>query len=329
MAGSACARRTRAKDPGHGKAVRRTDLHRDRAPAAASGGSTPLLLGRPRRQGRRQRPRRVDGRHRRVGRPGPGRGRRDRRRRGRGRRQHRRHLRLGRRRAPRATRRSTPSAGSTSWSTTPASSATGCSSTWRRPSGTPSSRCTSRAPSPRPATPPPTGATGPRPVSEVDARLINTTSVSGIYGNPGQTNYGAAKMGIAAFTIIAAQELERYGVTVNAIAPGRPHPHDRGPRRLQAAHARAAAADGGRQRARSGSRRSACGSRRPSHARSPAASSRRRARSSPWPRAGTAARRPSRPSTPRPSAPSRMDLAARARPNADMSGQDKGDHLPG
>ncbi|MDQ3294687.1 MAG: SDR family oxidoreductase [Actinomycetota bacterium] len=55
---------------------------------------------------------------------------------------------------------------------------------------------------------------------EVDARLINTTSVSGIYGNPGQTNYGAAKMGIAAFTIIAAQELQRYGVTVNAIAPG-------------------------------------------------------------------------------------------------------------
>jgi len=54
----------------------------------------------------------------------------------------------------------------------------------------------------------------------VDARLINTTSVSGIYGNPGQTNYGAAKMGIAAFTIIAARELARYGVTVNAIAPG-------------------------------------------------------------------------------------------------------------
>jgi NAD(P)-dependent dehydrogenase (short-subunit alcohol dehydrogenase family) len=54
----------------------------------------------------------------------------------------------------------------------------------------------------------------------VDARIINTTSVSGIYGNPGQTNYGAAKMGIAAFTIIAARELARYGVTVNAVAPG-------------------------------------------------------------------------------------------------------------
>jgi NAD(P)-dependent dehydrogenase (short-subunit alcohol dehydrogenase family) len=54
----------------------------------------------------------------------------------------------------------------------------------------------------------------------VDARIINTTSVSGIYGNPGQTNYGAAKAGIAAFTIIAARELGRYGVTVNCIAPG-------------------------------------------------------------------------------------------------------------
>jgi NAD(P)-dependent dehydrogenase (short-subunit alcohol dehydrogenase family) len=54
----------------------------------------------------------------------------------------------------------------------------------------------------------------------VNARIVNTSSVSGIYGNIGQTNYGAAKMGIAAFTIIAARELRRYGVTVNAIAPG-------------------------------------------------------------------------------------------------------------
>ena len=53
-----------------------------------------------------------------------------------------------------------------------------------------------------------------------DARLINTASISGIYGNPGQVNYGAAKAGIAAFTVIAARELGRYGVTVNAIAPG-------------------------------------------------------------------------------------------------------------
>ena len=53
----------------------------------------------------------------------------------------------------------------------------------------------------------------------VSGRIINTTSVSGIYGNPGQTNYGAAKAGIAAFTTIAALELSRYGVTVNAVAP--------------------------------------------------------------------------------------------------------------
>ncbi|HEY7947459.1 MAG TPA: SDR family oxidoreductase [Acidimicrobiales bacterium] len=52
-----------------------------------------------------------------------------------------------------------------------------------------------------------------------DARIINTTSPSGIYGNVGQTNYGAAKAGIAAMTVIAAMELGRYGVTVNAIAP--------------------------------------------------------------------------------------------------------------
>lgn len=55
--------------------------------------------------------------------------------------------------------------------------------------------------------------------ARVSGRIINTTSPSGIYGNIGQTNYGAAKAGIAAFTVIAAKELARYGVTVNAIAP--------------------------------------------------------------------------------------------------------------
>ena len=44
--------------------------------------------------------------------------------------------------------------------------------------------------------------------------------MSGIYGNIGQSNYGAAKMGIAAFTIIASRELVGYGVRVNAVAPG-------------------------------------------------------------------------------------------------------------
>jgi len=55
---------------------------------------------------------------------------------------------------------------------------------------------------------------------QLDARVINTSSASGIYGNVGQANYGAAKAGIAAFTVITAMELRRYGVSVNAIAPG-------------------------------------------------------------------------------------------------------------
>ena len=54
---------------------------------------------------------------------------------------------------------------------------------------------------------------------ENDARVINTSSPSGIYGNIGQANYGAAKAGIAAFTVITAMELAKYGVTVNALAP--------------------------------------------------------------------------------------------------------------
>jgi len=54
---------------------------------------------------------------------------------------------------------------------------------------------------------------------EVRARVINTSSPSGVFGNVGQANYGAAKAGIVGFTLIAAQELRRYGVTVNAIAP--------------------------------------------------------------------------------------------------------------
>ena len=54
---------------------------------------------------------------------------------------------------------------------------------------------------------------------KVFGRVINTSSTSGIYGNVGQTNYGAAKAGIAAFTIIAARELSRLGVSVNAISP--------------------------------------------------------------------------------------------------------------
>jgi NAD(P)-dependent dehydrogenase (short-subunit alcohol dehydrogenase family) len=51
------------------------------------------------------------------------------------------------------------------------------------------------------------------------ARVINTSSPSGVFGNVGQSNYGAAKAAIAGFTLIAAQELQRYGVTVNCLAP--------------------------------------------------------------------------------------------------------------
>ena len=54
---------------------------------------------------------------------------------------------------------------------------------------------------------------------EVDARIINTASPSGLYGNVGQANYGAAKAGIAALTMVSALELGRYGVTANCLAP--------------------------------------------------------------------------------------------------------------
>ncbi|WP_278261980.1 SDR family oxidoreductase [Nocardia sp. AG03] len=54
----------------------------------------------------------------------------------------------------------------------------------------------------------------------VNAAVINTASASGTFmPNAGQGNYGAAKAGIAALTLVAADELERYGVRVNAIAP--------------------------------------------------------------------------------------------------------------
>lgn len=55
--------------------------------------------------------------------------------------------------------------------------------------------------------------------NEVRASVINTSSTSGLEGNPGQANYGAAKAGIGALTVIEAQELARYGVRVNAISP--------------------------------------------------------------------------------------------------------------
>lgn len=54
---------------------------------------------------------------------------------------------------------------------------------------------------------------------EVSASIVNTSSTSGLHSNPGQINYGGAKAAIATMSIIAARELKRYGVRVNAIAP--------------------------------------------------------------------------------------------------------------
>src|SRR3954454_9095013 len=54
---------------------------------------------------------------------------------------------------------------------------------------------------------------------DVDARVINTSSGAGLMGSVGQGNYSAAKAGIVGLTLVAAAEMSRYGVTVNAIAP--------------------------------------------------------------------------------------------------------------
>jgi NAD(P)-dependent dehydrogenase (short-subunit alcohol dehydrogenase family) len=54
---------------------------------------------------------------------------------------------------------------------------------------------------------------------EVNAAIVHTSSTSGLFSNPGQANYGAAKTGIATLSQICAKELSRYGVRSNAIAP--------------------------------------------------------------------------------------------------------------
>jgi NAD(P)-dependent dehydrogenase (short-subunit alcohol dehydrogenase family) len=53
----------------------------------------------------------------------------------------------------------------------------------------------------------------------ITGRVVNTTSGAGLFGNIGQANYGAAKAGITGLTIITAMEMERYGVTANAVSP--------------------------------------------------------------------------------------------------------------
>jgi NAD(P)-dependent dehydrogenase (short-subunit alcohol dehydrogenase family) len=54
---------------------------------------------------------------------------------------------------------------------------------------------------------------------EVAASVVNTASESGLFSNPGQANYAAAKSGVATLTQVAAKELQRYGVRANAILP--------------------------------------------------------------------------------------------------------------
>lgn len=54
---------------------------------------------------------------------------------------------------------------------------------------------------------------------KVEGRIINTSSGAGLQGNIGQSNYSAAKAGIASLTLVQAAELGRYGVTANALAP--------------------------------------------------------------------------------------------------------------
>lgn len=53
----------------------------------------------------------------------------------------------------------------------------------------------------------------------VTGRVINTTSGTGLFGNQGQSNYGAAKAGIAGLTVLTALEMRKYGVTANAVSP--------------------------------------------------------------------------------------------------------------
>lgn len=57
-------------------------------------------------------------------------------------------------------------------------------------------------------------------IKQKSGKIINLSSVAGVYGNPGQVNYSASKAGIIGMTKSAAKELGKRGITVNAIAPG-------------------------------------------------------------------------------------------------------------
>ena len=69
---------------------------------------------------------------------------------------------------------------------------------------------------------------------EKPRNVVHTSSTSGLLSNPGQTNYGAAKSGIATFSQICAKELARYGVKSQLHRPRRPHPAHRGDARAWA-----------------------------------------------------------------------------------------------
>jgi 3-oxoacyl-[acyl-carrier protein] reductase len=65
-----------------------------------------------------------------------------------------------------------------------------------------------------------TRAVAPVMIQQRSGRIINATSVVGLYGNFGQTNYVASKAGVIGMTRVWARELGKYGITINAIAPG-------------------------------------------------------------------------------------------------------------
>ena len=65
-----------------------------------------------------------------------------------------------------------------------------------------------------------TRAVAPQMVSQGYGRILNASSVVGLYGNFGQTNYAATKAGVIAMTKVWAKELGKKGITVNAVAPG-------------------------------------------------------------------------------------------------------------
>ena len=114
-----------------------------------------------------------------------------------------------------------------------------------------------------------TGASRRRRARTCSASIIHTTSTSGLFSNPGQANYDAAKSGIATLSQVCAKELVRYGVRSNAIAPGGAHPAHRGDARA---------------------RRRGEGARRGLRRVGPGATSRRSSRTSPPPTARSPAR---------------------------------------